>query len=221
MPSHAGPNLITDGLVVHLDAKDRNSYTSGDTWYDLSGKNNHCVFDVTPTHNGTHFTFDGATTWGDILNNATLDFANEQTIIMVLRHTYTSGRTNPWNQAYGGYGTWTHEHGNAINYFFGDAGVDNVPYTNILSAGTSTSVWNVLGITRNTTTARWFLNGAMSGEITHYYGPLAATAANISIGYGYAGFWPGDMALVMAYTRQLSIAEVNTHYEQYKTRFGL
>ena len=31
---------ITDGLVLHLDTKDSNSYSgSGDTWYDLSGNN--------------------------------------------------------------------------------------------------------------------------------------------------------------------------------------
>ena len=37
----AGPDLIQDGLVLALDASDRNSYPgSGTTWYDLAGTNN-------------------------------------------------------------------------------------------------------------------------------------------------------------------------------------
>ena len=37
-----GPRIVTDGLVLHLDAGNRKSYPgSGSTWYDLSGQDNH------------------------------------------------------------------------------------------------------------------------------------------------------------------------------------
>lgn len=37
--------IVTDGLVLHLDAGDINSYPgSGSTWYDISGKGNHFTF---------------------------------------------------------------------------------------------------------------------------------------------------------------------------------
>ena len=33
-----GPRIVTDGLVLHLDAGNSKSYPgSGSTWYDLSG----------------------------------------------------------------------------------------------------------------------------------------------------------------------------------------
>ena len=36
-----GPRIVTDGLVLHLDAANRKSYPgSGSTWYDLSGNGN-------------------------------------------------------------------------------------------------------------------------------------------------------------------------------------
>jgi hypothetical protein len=36
-----GPRIVTNGLVMSLDAADRNSYVSGSaTWFDLSGNNN-------------------------------------------------------------------------------------------------------------------------------------------------------------------------------------
>ena len=38
-----GPRIVTDGLVLSLDAADKNSYPgSGTTWKDLSGYGNHC-----------------------------------------------------------------------------------------------------------------------------------------------------------------------------------
>jgi hypothetical protein len=38
-----GPNIVDNGLVLSLDASDKNSYPgSGTSWFDLSGYNNHC-----------------------------------------------------------------------------------------------------------------------------------------------------------------------------------
>ena len=47
-----GPDLIQDGLVLCLDASDRNSYVSGSTtWFDLSGNNNSGSLVNGPTFN--------------------------------------------------------------------------------------------------------------------------------------------------------------------------
>jgi hypothetical protein len=44
MASLGGPNIITNGLVLALDAANNKSYPgSGATWYDLSGNNYHFV----------------------------------------------------------------------------------------------------------------------------------------------------------------------------------
>ncbi len=41
MGASGGPDLVQDGLVLSLDAADKNSYPgSGTTWYDLSGNGN-------------------------------------------------------------------------------------------------------------------------------------------------------------------------------------
>ena len=41
MSNNYGPKIVTDGLVLCLDAADQNSYPgSGNTWYDLSGNGN-------------------------------------------------------------------------------------------------------------------------------------------------------------------------------------
>jgi hypothetical protein len=41
MAVYGGPDIVTDGLVLHLDAANSKSYPgSGNTWYDLSGNGN-------------------------------------------------------------------------------------------------------------------------------------------------------------------------------------
>ena len=66
MAYNTGPKIVTDGLVLCLDAADRNSYPgSGNTWYDLSGTGNNGTFGpstAAPTFssaNGGSLVFDG------------------------------------------------------------------------------------------------------------------------------------------------------------------
>ena len=58
-----GPTVVTDGLVLALDAADRNSYPgSGTTWTDLSGNGNNGTLDNSVTYtsnNGGGLSFDG------------------------------------------------------------------------------------------------------------------------------------------------------------------
>jgi hypothetical protein len=194
---------------------------AGNTWYDLSGNNNNCTLLDLPAANNGFYTFNGNSNYGTIINNATLNFASAQTLQIVMRHTYTSGRRNPWDQAYGGYGTWTHEQGDSITQFYGNAGSNNNPYVGVSSPATPRSVWSVLCAVRSTTQFKWYLNGSLSDTSSNPYGVLANTPANINIGYGYAGFWQGDMAMVTAYTRALSDAEVAQNFNAIRGRFNL
>lgn len=196
---------------------------AGSTWYDVSGRVNNATMYSLPAFSAStgYFTFNGSANYGTVVNNASLNFASAQTLIMVLRHSYTSGRRNPWNQAYGGYGTWTHEQGDNISWYFGNAGANGDPYVGLSSASTPRNVWNILATTRSTTTASWYLNGTLSGAYSNPYGTLATTAADITIGNGYAGYWQGDMSRVMAYTRALSADEILQNFNAMKSQYGL
>ena len=223
MPTSSGPPIIKRGLSLCLNATDRNSYPgTGTTWYDLSSNGNNCSLTAT-WNSGGYFTFDGATQSGTIISNTnSLNFSVEQTLTIVMRHTVTSGRRNPWNQAYGGYGTWTHEAGANINQYFGNAGADGAPYTGYGSQTTATGVWNIMTSVRDQTYHRWILNGNASyGLNSNPYGTLAATTANILIGVGYAGYWVGDMAMILAYKTALTDTEIVQNHEAMKTKFGL
>jgi hypothetical protein len=135
-------SIVRDGLVLYLDAANPKSYPgTGTTWFDLSGKGNNATLYNSPVFNSAgYFSPDGVNDAAEITNNATLDFSSGQTLIIIMRHNYTSGRRNPWDQAYGGFGTWTHEQGNNISQYFGDAGINNNPYIGVGSPATPRNV---------------------------------------------------------------------------------
>jgi hypothetical protein len=55
MAISGGPDILTDGLQLHLDAADKNSYPgSGSTWYDLSGNNRNFTI-----YNSSYYSFSG------------------------------------------------------------------------------------------------------------------------------------------------------------------
>ena len=64
MGAYAGPDISESGLVLALDAADRNSYPgSGTTWTDLSGNGNNGTLTNGPTYNSGNLgslVFDGS-----------------------------------------------------------------------------------------------------------------------------------------------------------------
>ena len=60
------PSIVTNGLVLHLDAGNTNSYSgSGNTWNDISGNSNHFNINNVATHNnGGYFLFNSTLVGG-------------------------------------------------------------------------------------------------------------------------------------------------------------
>lgn len=228
MSFYRGPQIIREGLSLVLDATSERSWTANSTtWFDLSGNGNHATVFGGPTTQdvGTkirNIYFDGTNDYCQITaNQNSLDFRNGQTIGILMYHTFTSGRRNPWDQAYGGYGTWTHEQGVNINYYYGNAGSNTTPYTALNSGTTPTGTWNYMVVTRTPSFVTWYRNGTQVSQQTNAYSPMTAiTTANIRIGLGYAGWWIGNIALVHAYNRGLSSTEVLQNYNTIKARFN-
>jgi hypothetical protein len=79
------PKIVTDGLVLSLDAGNTKSYMSGSTtWFDKSGRGNNGTLTNGPTFNssnGGSIVFDGAddyVTMGNILNDGILAGTNNK-----------------------------------------------------------------------------------------------------------------------------------------------
>jgi hypothetical protein len=218
-------NVVTNGLIIYLDASQKGSYPGiGNVWYDLSGANNNATMYNGVTYNtGGWMDFDGSNDYCEIAyNSASMDlWKMEQTVSVWVYHTNTTGRRNIWDQAYGGYGTWTHEAGLNINYYYGNAGSNTTPYTSRNSGDTPRGVWNNITIARSLTTVSWYINGVLINSGSNSYGVLTTTPQRVQLGTGYAGYWQGRMGSVMAYSRGLTASEVLQNYNASKTKYGL
>ena len=223
MAPNYGPKIPRRNLSLFFDPANAKSYPgSGTTIFDLSGNGNNGAIGGAPTFANNYMTYDGTDDQITVTSNQdSLNFTGEQTIIIWMYHTFTSGRRNPYDQAYGGYGTWTHESGNNINHFYGTAGANASPYSARGSATTNRSEWQMMAVTRSISTINWYRNGTLSNTAGNPYGKTGTTTANIRFGVGYAGRWIGNMGPMMLYNRAIDSDEMKQIYNAFKGRFVL
>jgi hypothetical protein len=190
---------------------------------DLTDQNTITATSLTYASDGT-FSFNGSSNSITVpFNPSTFTFNNEQTIIIWMKNqSPSSARRNPYDQAYAGAGTITHENDTGFNYFYGTGGGNNSPYTNL-----STSFSVVVGetamicFTRNTSTVSCYKNGVFSNSMSNPYGPVVTGTNNITIGSGYAGGFGGSLYAVQLYNRALSAAEVQQNFNALRGRYGV
>ena len=210
------PPIVTDGLVVHLDAGNSNSYPgSGTTWYDLSGNGNDATLYNTPTHN--------ASTNGGIFsfNNSQSEYAiipgnystTTSTVIAFARYTNTSsnGRVisanNNWLMGW---------HANNIDKYYAEGWVSST------SGSTGTTDWICYAATGNYSADQWELykNG------TSIVGPNAngsqgPNTINLARSGQYGEYADCEIGVVLVYNRILTASEVTQNFDALKGRYGL
>ena len=207
-------NTVGGDLVLYFDVSKIDCWPGGGSkLYDLSGNGNYATLYNSPIIEKGYIEWNGTNEYAQISFDSSMAAWNtEQTICIWLNHSYTSGRRNPWDQAYGGYGTWTHEQGGNISHYFGDAGRNASPYVGRSSATTDRNQWNFMVTTRNTSNSKWWINGTLSNTWTHGYGTLTTDTNVVRLAKGYAGYWQGKMGSVMVYSKELTQAEILQNY---------
>lgn len=223
MATNYSPMFTRDNLSLLYDPANIKCYPgSGTTMYDISGNANHGTLSGAPVFSGGTMTYDGVDDHITVpYNQTSLDFSQEQTVIIWMYHTFTSGRRNPYDQAYGGYGTWTHESGANINYYYGTAGSNTTPYTNRNSGTTPTGTWQMMATTRSLSTVSWYRNSVLVDTSPNVYGTTGTTNIDIRFGLGYAGRWIGEMGPMMLFKRSLPQTDLAKIFEAYRGRYGI
>jgi hypothetical protein len=217
-----GPKIVTDGLVLCLDAANRKSYPgSGTTWYDLSGNAYDGTFGAStaaPTFtsaNGGALNFDGS---NDKISTTFKPSGARSYFIWV---KYDSINSLP-----GGYSLTGTQQANAQNY----VGIQNGGYF-YYYAGNSGGVINSTQLSANTWyqqgfvlfsdgTRKLYLNGV---EIHSSAGTLGVTSTSeFSIGCINNNYWVnGLISIVSQHSKSLSANEVQQNYNALKGRYGL
>ena len=195
------PKIVTDGLVLALDAANPKSYPgTGSTWFDLSGRNNHHSIIGSPTFANNRFTLNE--TQGFQKNSAMTGVTNLNTVVIWYSTTDTQElwvRGNNSGSVYlsASFGNdYYHQTaGSPINYV--DLKLTTNPATPINYRNGSYHMWEAKNVDFTTWTVYdWFL---------------------------YGGAWNivGDVSAIMIYNRVLSSAESLQNFNAFRGRFGL
>lgn len=233
MSTNYNPSIVTTGLVLCLDAANIKSYPgSGTIWYDLSGYGNHATLYNSPTFSNNRAYFSGVSPYPYAMvpyNQNCFTFSYEQTIMIILSPQAPApggARRNPYNQSYGGSGTWTHEPSGNINFYYGASvgGVDSTPYTAYSSAAVSQNETAIMTSVRSASrnVRQWFKNGSLTySESNVVYNPVSNSTSAILIGTGYAGSYIGYIDMVLVYNIALTSDQVSRNFNALRGRYGL
>ena len=218
-----GPDIITSGLVLELDAADKNSYPgSGTTWYDTSGNGyNHNVANTTFTTFQGVQCFNNSTTGYIFPVSSTYTFTQNYTMI-AWANALSDAQVSTWRTLWR---TLPDDHpiliqdGSDLIGYYDNNSAGFVSYGVTLGGLGLANKWTMFTITGTGGSTYLYYNNAT------YAGSVAYTAngnnhdaiANVngtSQPFGY-------VASAMLYNRPLSTAEISQNYNALKTRFGL
>ena len=230
MATNYNPRIVTDGLVLALDAGNTKSYSgSGTTWTDLSGNGNNGTLINSPGYtstNGGGIAFDGVDDRG----------------------TFTSPITSTSNQTYeiwtnaiasasanGEYAYLLHNNGNssATGSSYLTIGIKptqqyyaalNGAYQT-MSSGVTANNSNIVQIilTWDGSTQKMYVNGDLKDSEA-----LTGTPANFSATTSFGDYRAstyrmiqGNIYLIKIYNKALTASEVQQNFNATRSRFGI
>ena len=228
-----GRNIITDGLVLALDAANKKSYPgSGTSITDMIGNVsgdliNGPTFDS--ANNGS-IVFDGVNDYISLDRSTTYDFTNDDsfTISGWFNTTQADGSgpyVGKWGTnaaSTGGYQLWVGgpTGGNRITFSVANGG-STAATTTVMTY--TFGIWNFfVGVYHANTKLECYLNNT-GYQTTSYTSAINNPAVNFTIGkagYGSQTF-TGKSSSVLLYNRALTSTEILHNYNSTKDRFGL
>ncbi len=225
------PRIITDGLVLCLDAGNRKSYSaSGTTWTDLSGRGNTGTLTNGPTYssaNNGSIVFDGTNDYadfGNILNFTTESFtfnvwfylsnfipsSPEQGPVLFYKGSFN---TNGYYCQFGQNGS--------INIVTNQSGSYQVSGT---AAGTvSLNTWYCVSFVRSGSNITIYVNGNQSSSSNSHINPTSSSNNFTLCSYGgtpsiFSNF---RISQFSTYNRALTASEIQQNFNATRGRFGI
>jgi hypothetical protein len=225
MAASLGPSINEEGLVLALDAADRNSYIgSGTSWKDLSGNSYNGTLTNGPTFNssnGGSIVFDGTDDNVQLGNASNFISADAITVNCWIKTNVTEVYKKIFVTVTAGTqsitGVYFSLGPSPYNYYFGINGVQQATSTSNLS---TTQYNNICG-TYDKSNIKLYLNGVLLAT-TAYTTSISTSGIGRISGYDNGGeIWNGNISSVMIYNRALTATEVLQNYNATKSRFGL
>ena len=234
MSTSYSPKIITDGLVLALDAANVKSYSgSGTTWSDLSGNLNSGSLTNGPTFNGENggnLVFDGTNDVVRVTNPKTIITADSPLTVSTWVKVNSSGQaivdTLNDSTTWDGWGLYANGVGNTFTWILLKQYQTPGPAIELFLSSTTawSGNWQHVTAAYTGTQALIYINGVLDASTSYSGGyDVAAAAANIGIGARTSTATPTNcnIAQVQIYNRGLSAQEIFQNFNATRSRFGV
>jgi hypothetical protein len=236
------PAIVTDGLVLNLDAGFTPSYpTTGTTWYDVSPSGNNVTLINGPTYSsndGGGIVFDGIDDYGITTVNQTpdLNITSSITIESWIKSTALANASH--GAGINSKGLSSDGNTGVYETLLIKSGVSNYPFFRLRIGGISPAYVPLnIPISLNQTyhfvstydgsTMRIYINGVESGTGLSTSGSIETNTQQLTVGTRYLqksgsnSAFSGSVFENMIYNRALTATEITQNYNAQKSRFGL
>lgn len=211
--------IVTNGLVLNLDAAKLDSYPgTGTAWRDISGNNNNGTLTNGPT-------FSGIGKQASIVFDGTDDYVSVPGMVL---NNYTNFTVNTWvkfNQASRYEIIWS-----AYTGYFSVIKFPNTIYfavsgTTGAAASTTTTIlantWYNIVAVRNSGISYLYLNGILEGTFTGAVNTGGQVSEYRLGNYSTAYLLDGNISSNQVYNLALSAAEVSQNFNALRGRYGI
>jgi hypothetical protein len=222
--------IITNGLVLNLDASRKSSYpNTGTTWTDISGNGNNGTLTNGVGYtasNGGVMTFDGINDYVSLPDSSTLQPSNItiSTWFKINQYgtNYVYGNANACLIRKGmyGYEISVRQDGKLLVFAYSDTNNQN----QYLIDSVNPNTWYNVVLTFGNSQMKVYINNSLVGTYATSTNSIVYGGGGISI--GRQGPWDmyyfnGNIGQTMVYNRALNSTEISQNFNATKSRFGL
>jgi len=214
--------IVTNGLILYLDAANPQSYISGSTtWNDLSISYNTTTVSASNFSNNSFIMTGSSNLYPTLQNTISFTTSSNWTINFIFSSNTTSSATDYFRLVATGSGNgdiqWIRlEHNNRL-LAGGSIGTPGLFFSGFTPGCSLNRSYNDLVLTCTQGTASLYVNGVKTT-----YSSLQTNTINFNrLGLGNGTTNGGSLANVKVYNKELSQAEVTQNYNAMKSRFNL
>ena len=227
MALHHNPRIVTQGLVMALDASDVNSSPgSGTTWYDVSGNGNNGTLINGPTFSNNSLVLDGSNDYVETPTSIGASLTGDFTFnIWAIRDGDSDSSIggligNLWHTVFTGANIYLRNNNTEINVQTAD-GTTRTSY--VLTSPVSNLNWTNYTLSNIGGIVSTYVNGVLLDSRSRTISP--SSTRQVTIGKWAGSFSSyilnGQVSNAHVYSRGLSSQEVLQNYLAQKSRFGL
>jgi len=222
--------IVTDGLILNLDAGNLLSYAgSGNSWVDISKNNNIGLLVNGPTYTGSSSTavivFDGVNDYAIIQDNSGLALTSQGSLNVWFKLNSSSNQVivskgNVYADR-NAYGIYIYNTQGIVGEIAGSATFNQVP-TN--SSFASTNVWRMATISWDSSLLSFYVNGSLIGKVSQTITPNTSGFPFVVGGNGNttpSTFSASSISSVLVYNRALRSSEIYQNFNAMRSRYGL